>query len=162
MPFRTTESELRAFIEKEKYIVIPAEGLKPHSHREYADWASDFYDANGVTIPGWFFRVLANPPSEENCKENYSIFKSYQGKKEPVARLDVAPSRKRTHKHSDGNVFHGTHLHELDTVSDVALELECFDRDNRINWLNFMAKKYNFTIKDNTPSQQIGGWPWSA
>lgn len=104
--------------------------------------------------------------SHDFCKETYIVFRHTDGLDEAVFRLDVAPKQIKSHNGKSGvnSHFYGSHYHELDQDININNDedMECFERENRKNWLNFVAEKLKITIIEPEIGDLFGGWEWTA
>ncbi len=162
---KTTRQQLDIFISTTKTIRIRPEFKQRPRDKRYYEIKIDFIDIDDITIPNWSFKICVKQITIDDCQDSYGIYHQTNGKNESVVRLDVVHAEKIGHKEDDGTVFVGAHLHELNAVTSTKEELafDCMNCENRKDWLNFFAKRFNITVKyDNSNNDLFGGWECSV
>ncbi len=172
-PFQTTLQEIDTFLKTEKYIILP-EKFEPRSKEDkrYFVLRSDFYNADDVIIPQWFFQISVrvmvpgkDHPDEWDCEDSYSLAHIVPNDKEYIVRLDVHPKDLLSHQHHDNTDFYGAHLHYANDAFSWAdkFDFDCENCQTRQDWLAVFAQQMNFTIKYiQTTNDLFGGWECSA
>ena len=164
--FQTTTQEFQDFCIKKKSVITGESFRKKPMDSRYHVVILDILDEDDVAMPGWQMQITVRPITKDYCEESYSIFKTIGGKREyPIARLDVQPRDKPSHREPDGTIFTGAHLHEFNSVYDMkdSFEFDCEDCKNRIDWLKLFANRYNISIMEKEQEMTLlGGWECSA
>lgn len=161
----TSRHDYDSFVNTPKSINIPQSGFKKKPNgNSFSEMRFPFTDGNGMTIAGWSMLIQVKDMTRDMCKETYIVFHETDDDIECVFRLDITPKNYASHRAKNGDVFHGSHFHELDQDTEISndFEFECFEQENRRDWLNFVAERLRITIIEPQNRDMFGGWEWTA
>lgn len=105
-------------------------------------------DELGITIPGVTIEIcLRTPQVVHDCKYTFTIFRLKGQRKERIYQLEVVPAKKKSH--NGPPKIYGPHVHILDAVSSVGLDLCCEDYQD---WLAWFCAQVNLSLNSEPPS----------
>lgn len=104
-------------------------------------------DEMGVTIPGVTVEIcLRTPQAVDDCKYTFTLFRLDKHRKKRIYQLEVVPKEKKSHNGPPR--IYGPHVHRLDSVTSVNIELCCKDYQD---WLNWFCEQINLNLESEPP-----------
>lgn len=104
-------------------------------------------DELGVTIPGVTIEIcLRTPQVVDDCKYTFTLFRLDKQRKRRIYQLEVVPRAKKSHNGPPR--IYGPHVHRLDDVTAVNLDLCCKDYQD---WLAWFCEQVNLTLESEPP-----------
>lgn len=104
-------------------------------------------DEIGMSIPGVTIEIcLRTPQIVDDCKYTFTIFRLVKQRRRRIYQLEVVPRDKKSHNGPPR--IYGPHVHQLDTVTAVNLDLCCKDYHD---WLVWFCQQINLTLEREPP-----------